>query len=964
MLRRPVLVVFCVLLLGSAGAALAALDPDLVAYWPYDEGAGTVANDLTGNGNDGTLEGGATWVAGQLDGAIQFNGSNADVHAPHIAFDNRSFTITMWVNPVLTASAIVFSQRESDSTNLNLHFRLGAPGSTDAPERAVRMGFYSNDLDTASGLIQDNTWYHLTFWYDFAAQNRKIYINGVQTAQASAGPYLGTSGETIVGSWDNGQFYTGIIDDVQVYHKALSDAEIQKSMLGLGDTSLASDPAPEDGAVDVPRDVVLSWTAGEFAASHDVYFGTSFTDVNNASPDNPMDVLAIEGQTDAAYDPEGLLEYGQTYHWRIDEANAPPDTTVFKGPVWSFTAEPFGYPIENLTATAASFQANAGPENTINGSGLDASDGHGTVPETMWMTTGLGENWIIYEFDKIYKLYELWVWNSNQGIETYLGFGARDVTIEYSSYGATWTELENVPEFAQAPGEPGYAANTIVDFGGVQARYVRLTINANWMGIAPQTGLSEVRFFYIPVQAREPQPADGATGVSIDTSLTWRQGREAVSHEVFFDTDRNAVAVGSALVDTVTERSYTPGRLDLGTMYYWKVNEVGDAGTYEGDLWSFTAQEYITIDDFESYSPDDFETGDAIWEVWIDGLTNMTGSIVGYFDAPYQEQTIVHGGNQSMPLDFNNVLSPFYSEAELPLSPAQDWTVQGADTLSLWLRGQPISFLETADGITMSAAGADIYNLTDEFRYAYKPLNGDGSITVRIDSVDNLNTWTKAGVMIRESLVPAVKSVHMIVSPTGQVEFQYRELAATNTTQPALPEDTVTLPCWVRLTRTGNDFLGEYSTDGTTWQTIDVAAGTSSTTLEMATSVYIGLAVTSHVAGESVVAEFSNVSTSAGISGPWQVADIGVDHPGNDPGDVYVAVQDTSNNVATVTYPGGANLTDWTEWRIPLTDLVGVNPTKVKTLYIGVGDRDNPTPGGAGRVFVDDIGYGRPADGE
>ena len=423
---------------------------------------------------------------------------------------------------------------------------------------------------------------------------------------------------------------------------------------------------------------------------------------------------------------------------------------------------------------------------------------------------------------------------------------------------------------------------------------------------------------------------------------------------------------GSALRDTVTERSYDPGLLDLGTMYYWKINEVGDAGTYEGDLWSFTAQEYIPIDDFESYT-DNIEAGEAIWQTWIDGLTNMTGSVVGYFDAAngtFCETAIVHGGGQSMPLDFNNVLSPYYSEAELPLASVQDWTAQDADTLSLWLRGAPVSFLETADGITMSATGADIYNLTDEFRYAYKPLNGDGSITVRVDSVDNLNTWTKAGVMIRESLVPAVKSVHMIVAPSGRVEFQYRELAATNTVQPAMDVNTVTLPCWVRLTRTGDDFLGEYSTDGTMWQTIDVAAGTSSATIEMPTSVYIGLAVTSHVAGESVVAEFSNVSTSAGISGPWQVADIGVDHPGNSPGDVYVAVQDTSNNVATVTYSGGANLVDWTEWPIPFSDLAGVNPAKIKTLYIGVGDRDNPTPGGAGRVFIDDIGYGRPAADE
>ena len=157
MLRKPVLVVLCVLLLGAAGAALAALDPDLVAYWPYDEGAGTIAVDLSGNGNDGTLQGGALWVAGQLDGAIQFNGSDAYVSAPHIAFDSRSFTIAMWINPVLyTTQQTVFSQQQSGDTNLSMHFRLGGPAGTIPAPGAVRMGFYGNDLDTADGLIEDN----------------------------------------------------------------------------------------------------------------------------------------------------------------------------------------------------------------------------------------------------------------------------------------------------------------------------------------------------------------------------------------------------------------------------------------------------------------------------------------------------------------------------------------------------------------------------------------------------------------------------------------------------------------------------------------------------------------------------------------------------------------------------------------------------------------------------------------
>ncbi len=89
------------------------------------------------------------------------------------------------------------------------------------------------------------------------------------------------------------------------------------------------------------------------------------------------------------------------------------------------------------------------------------------------------------------------MWNSNQAVEPFLGFGAKTVKIEYSTDGTKWTQLANVPEFARAPGQDGYVHNTTISFGGVSAKYVKLTIDKNW-GVVPQTGLSEVRFFYIP----------------------------------------------------------------------------------------------------------------------------------------------------------------------------------------------------------------------------------------------------------------------------------------------------------------------------------------------------------------------------------------------------------------------------------------------------------------------------------
>lgn len=264
--------------------------------------------------------------------------------------------------------------------------------------------------------------------------------------------------------------------------------------------------APGANATEVPCDVVLTWTPGDFAQTHDVYFGTSWDAVLDANRTSPLDVLVSRDQEPNAYDPLECLEFGQTYYWRVDEIGAAPDFTIYRGPVLSFTTEAYAYPIGNIVATASSSQPGMGPEKTVDGSGLDAGDGHSTTPADMWTSRGVTPNWITYEFDGVCVLHELWVWNSNQAIEPFLGFGAKSVTIEYSIDGTTWATLDGVPEFARAPGKPGYVANTKVSFSGVSAQFVRLTIDSTWGAIAMNTGLSEVRFFYIPVRPYAPVP--------------------------------------------------------------------------------------------------------------------------------------------------------------------------------------------------------------------------------------------------------------------------------------------------------------------------------------------------------------------------------------------------------------------------------------------------------------------------
>ncbi len=455
------------------------------------------------------------------------------------------------------------------------------------------------------------------------------------------------------------------------------------------DTGQALLPVPAHGATDVSRDgAVLSWTPSDAATAHDVYLGTDHDDIDDGTTASAV----YQGRQSANSVDLGRLEFGQTYYWRVDEVLT--DGTVVKGAVWNFTVEPVSTALAGarITATASSSNsADEGPDKTIDGSGLDADDQHSADTKAMWLSgTGGGDAaWIQYEFDRVYLLDQMLVWNHNTEVESLVGFGVKAATVDYSLDGIEWTTLDP-QEFAQAPGAAGYRANTTVEFGGAAARYVRITVHSNWGGVLQKYGLSEVRFLVIPAFARHPVPADEATGVDPRSVLNWRAGREAAVHKVYVSTDVNEVINGTALAGTVSEPSFdADGMLALGQTYYWKVDEVNDAEDptiWAGDVWSFSTSAFLSVDDMESYD-DQPEQGTRIYETWLDGWDVPTnGSQVGHDSAPFAEQTIIHGGLQSMPLHYDNSTAS-YSEAARTFDEPQDWTQYGAKGLTLWFYG-------------------------------------------------------------------------------------------------------------------------------------------------------------------------------------------------------------------------------------------------------------------------------------
>ncbi len=411
---------------------------------------------------------------------------------------------------------------------------------------------------------------------------------------------------------------------------------------GLGVTPQARNPQPPDGSLYADTWANLSWSPGNTAVSHDVYFGESFDDVNDATRDsavyrgNQTSTFFIVGFPGYLY-PDGLVP-GTTYYWRIDEVEAD-GVTIHKGYVWRFSIPPkTAYNPD--PANGAEF---VGPDNV-----------------TLTWTPGFGA-----------KLHHV-----------YLGTNLADVE-------------------AGAPGAykgPAGAARFVA--GKLESEKVYYWRVDEFDGAGTYKG--DIWAFTTPGAAGNPRPARGATGVQMVAKLSWTPATNATSHQVYLGTDKEAVKNSTTASPeykgskTPGNETLDPGKLAWHTSYYWRVDAVYNTGTVTGLVWSFTTADFLLVDDFESYNdidPPD-PASNRIFDAWIDGFATPTtnGALVGNDMPPYAERTIVRGGAQSMPYRYDNANKT--SEATLTLVYPRDWTEEGVTRLSLWFRGDPANAAE------------------------------------------------------------------------------------------------------------------------------------------------------------------------------------------------------------------------------------------------------------------------------
>ena len=638
--------VVLMLVLMMSGPAQAG-DPSLVGWWKLDDGSGTTAIDSSGYGNHGTLEGSPEWKTAGDDvkigsGALYFDFVEGGASDYVDCGDKPEFDITDNITLALWVKSDGFRQRYQYFFSKD----IGSGGYSvirNAETRNCRVvfnGLSGQYYATGSTVIDDDQWHHLAASYDSSTGIVAFYTDGLLEVTETASGSIPTNDLMLCIGGRDVRNSNAFIDDARIYNRTLSEEEIQVVMLGGGaGFPLAMRPDPEDEAMLEATWVTLSWRPGSFAVSHDVYFGTSFDDVNEGAEGTYFGNTSVTFQAigfPGFPAPDGLLP-GTTYYWRIDEVNDANAASPWKGNVWSFSIQP---------NTAFNPDPANGAEFVDPNATFTWAPGFGAKLHTVYMGTN---------FDDVND-------------------AAGGTPLGTASYSPGTLESEKVYYWR------------VDEFDGISA----------YKG--------DVWSFTTPGAVGNPQPANGAVDVQMIATLSWTPADNAASHELYFGVDADAVKNATTTSPeyigprALGDESYDPGRLAWDSSHYWRVDEVYPDGTVKGPVWSFATGDFFVIDDFEIYDAND----NQIWYAWHDGLGYGTPGVDPYFagngtgaavgdetTASYTEETIVHGGNQSMPISYDNNKQgyAYYSEVEHTLTDPRDWTEEGVTKLSLWFHG-------------------------------------------------------------------------------------------------------------------------------------------------------------------------------------------------------------------------------------------------------------------------------------
>ncbi|MHC4584939.1 MAG: LamG-like jellyroll fold domain-containing protein, partial [Planctomycetota bacterium] len=351
MQRTHVLLASIVLLM--VAVCTQAQDPDLLAWWKFDDGTGTIAVDSSGNGNNGVFIQDPEWVAGKFGSGLLFDGQGGErVSLGGLDIPSGAMTITCWfkANNLDTPGQDPRMVSKAFGGGNNDHIWMFS-SSRQGGQKLLRLRLKTNDGQQTSeikaGSFEVGEWIHGAIWWD--GTDMKIYKNGEEVGTLAKGGTSVALDPTVQGAIGNQPIgaenrpFDGIIDDVRIYTRALSEVELAEVMAGPP-APLAAGPDPADGMTIEQNWTNLGWQAGTWAVSHDLYFGTDYDAVDQGAEStfignttNTFQVVGFPGFPA----PEGL-QPGMIYYWRVDEVNPDNSDSPWKGVVWSFTLPPRG----------------------------------------------------------------------------------------------------------------------------------------------------------------------------------------------------------------------------------------------------------------------------------------------------------------------------------------------------------------------------------------------------------------------------------------------------------------------------------------------------------------------------------------------------------------------------------------------------------------------------------------------
>jgi len=324
---------------------VAITNPNLIGWWKFDEGPGGTAVDWSGHDNHGSLTGTAlSWMPddGMIGGALSFNGTASDTDYVEISTADISLTagtVAMWAkirpNPQAPDTRYFFGHTTIPAWNDRIQLYM------DNSDTVLDLGLGDSHATLTDIMnLATETWYHVALTWD--GGNYVVYVNGEEKANGSYTDLETLNTIADIGNdgnpGDRTEAFNGLLDNVRIYNYALSQAEIPLAM--RGDLLAAWAPNPAPGSTPYIREVTpLSWSQGDNASGHDVYFGIDRDAVVDADASDTTGIYqGRQGVT--FYTPaEGVEWGGGPYYWRIDEYNT--DATISKGNVWSFTVIDF-----------------------------------------------------------------------------------------------------------------------------------------------------------------------------------------------------------------------------------------------------------------------------------------------------------------------------------------------------------------------------------------------------------------------------------------------------------------------------------------------------------------------------------------------------------------------------------------------------------------------------------------------